>query len=83
MTWLSTLVWMLLLFVVLFIPMQWGAPAGPARILTYAVQVIPNVAGEVIEVPATPNSPIKEGDILFKIDPATYEAAVDATRFQL
>ena len=48
MTWLSTLVWMLLLFVVLFIPMQWGAPAGPARILTYSVQVIPNVAGEVI-----------------------------------
>jgi RND family efflux transporter MFP subunit len=83
MTWLSTLVWMLLLFVVLFIPMQWGAPAGPARILTYSVQVIPNVAGEVIEVPVTPNVPIKEGDVLFKIDPATYEATVDATRAQL
>ena len=26
---ISPLVWMLLLFIVLFIPMQWGAPAGP------------------------------------------------------
>ena len=31
-TWLSTIVWMVLLFVLLFIPMQWGAPAGPARV---------------------------------------------------
>jgi RND family efflux transporter MFP subunit len=41
------------------------------------------VAGEVTEVPVAPNVPIKEGDVLFKIDPATYEAAVDATRSQL
>ena len=82
-TWLSTLVWMFLLFVVLFIPMQWGAPAGPARILTYSVQVIPNVAGEVTEVPVKANVPVKEGEVLFKIDPTTYEAAVDATRSQL
>lgn len=82
-TWLSTLVWMFLLFVVLFIPMQWGAPAGPARILTYSVQVIPNVAGEVTEVPVKANVPVKEGEVLFKIDPTTYQAAVDATRSQL
>lgn len=82
-TWLSTLIWMVLLFVVLFIPMQWGAPAGPARILTYSVQIIPNVAGEVTEVPVKPNVPVKEGDVLFKIDPTTYEATVDATRSQL
>ena len=82
-TWLSTLVWMFLLFVVLFIPMQWGAPAGPARILTYSVQVIPNVAGEVTEVPVKANVPVKEGEVLFKIDPTTYEAAVDSTRSQL
>ena len=82
-TWLSTLVWMLLLFVVLFIPMQWGAPAGSARILTYSVQIIPNVAGPVIEVPVEANKPLKEGEVLFKIDPTVYEAAVTATRAQL
>ncbi|MGI9523233.1 MAG: biotin/lipoyl-binding protein, partial [Hyphomicrobiaceae bacterium] len=70
-TWLSTLVWAVLLFVVLFIPMQWGAPAGSARIMTYTVQIIPNVAGPVLEVPVQPNRPIKKGEVLFKIDPTT------------
>jgi RND family efflux transporter MFP subunit len=82
-TWLSTLVWIVLLVVVLFIPMQWGAPSGPVRVLTYSVQIIPNVAGEVIEVPVTPNKPLKEGDVLFRIDPTTYQAAVKASRAQL
>ncbi|MGD9196322.1 MAG: biotin/lipoyl-binding protein, partial [Methyloceanibacter sp.] len=82
-TWLSTIVWMALLFVVLFIPMQWGAPSGPARVLTYTVQIIPNVAGPVLEVPVEPNRPIKKGDVLFTIDPTTYEAARDATQAQL
>ena len=82
-TWLSTLAWMVLLFVVLFIPMQWGAPAGSARIMTYSVQIIPNVAGPVTEVPVQPNSPLKQGDVLFKIDPTIYQAAVDGKRAQL
>ena len=82
-TWLSTIVWTVLLFVVLFIPMQWGAPAGPARIMTYTVQIIPNVAGPVVEVPVEANRPIKKGDVLFTIDPTTYEAALQATQAQL
>jgi multidrug resistance efflux pump len=82
-TWLSTLAWMLLLFVVLFIPMQWGAPAGPARVMTYSVQIIPNVAGPVTEVPVKPNVPLKKGDVLFRIDTTTYRAAADGTRAQL
>ncbi len=82
-TWLSILVWVVLLFVVLFIPMQWGAPAGSARILTYTVQIIPNVAGPVLEVPVEANEPINKGDILFTIDPTTYEAALDGAQAQL
>lgn len=82
-TWLSAVAWVVLLFVVLFIPMQWGAPAGSARILTYTVQIIPNVAGPVLEVPVEANRPIKKGDVLFTIDPTTYEAALEATQAQL
>jgi len=82
-TWLSTLAWMLLLFIVLFIPMQWGAPAGPARAVINTVQIIPNVAGPVQEVPVIPNKPLKKGDVLFTIDPTQYQAAVDATQAQL
>jgi RND family efflux transporter MFP subunit len=82
-TWLSTVVWIVLLFVVLFIPMQWGAPAGSARVMTYSVQIIPNVNGVVTEVPVLPNVPLKKGDVLFKLDPTTFQAAVDAKRAQL
>jgi multidrug resistance efflux pump len=82
-TWLSTIIWMGLLFVVLFVPMEWGAPAGSMRIMTYTVQIIPNVSGPVIEVPVEANRPIKKGDVLFKIDPTIYEAAVQVTRAQL
>lgn len=82
-TWLSTLVWIALLFVVLFIPMQWGAPAGPLRVYTYTVQIIPNVAGPVREVPVRTNAPLKQGDVLFTIDPTIFQAAVDSTQAQL
>jgi len=82
-TWLSTVGWLLLLLIVLFIPMQWGAPAGSVRAVTYTVQIIPNVAGPVKEVPVVPNTPLKKGDVLFTIDPTTYQAAVDGTQAQL
>lgn len=82
-TWLSTVAWMALLLIVLFIPMQWGAPAGPVRVYTYTVQIIPNVAGPVKDVPVLTNAPLKQGDVLFTIDPTTFQAAVDSTQAQL
>ena len=82
-TWLSIVGWVLLLFLVLFIPMQWGAPSGPARVMTYSLQIIPNVNGVVTDVPIAANTPLKEGDTLFEIDDAVYRAQVDSTRAQL
>jgi len=82
-TWLSTVGWMLLLLIVLFIPMQWGAPAGPVRAVTFTVQIIPNVAGPGQEVPVLPNMALKKGDVLFTLDPTQYQAAVDGKRAQL
>lgn len=81
--WASTLIWSVFLLVVLFIPMQWGAPSGPVRNLTYAVPIIPNVAGQVTEVAVEANTPISEGDLLFKIDDTPYRAAVDALKARL
>lgn len=69
---------LLLLLVGLFIPMGWGAPQGPAIVLRKSVQIVPNVAGQVIEVSVLPNTPIKANDVLFKIDPAPFEAQVKA-----
>ncbi len=82
-TWLTIIPYELILLVVLFIPMQWGAPTGKVRSLSYSVAILPNVPGEVIEVPAEPNVPLSEGDVLFKIDPTPYQAALDGLNAQL
>ncbi len=47
------------------------------RVVQYVIPIVPNVSGQVIEVPAESLVKIDEGDVLFKIDPFPYEAAVD------
>ena len=79
----SPLIVMLVLMVGLFIPMGWGAPSGPVLVARHSVQIVPDVAGEVLEVPVQPNTPLKAGDVLFRIDPTTYQAQVDALTAQL
>ena len=80
---ISPVIVLLLLLVGLFIPMGWGAPSGPALVGRQSVEIAPNVAGEVIEVAAEPNKPLKANDVLFRIDPAPYEAKVKALEAQL
>ena len=63
---------LLLLLVGLFIPMNWGAPQGPALVARNSVAIVPDVAGEVIEVPVEANTPLKAGDVLFRIDPMPF-----------
>lgn len=82
-TWLSTIVWVAVLFIFLFIPMQWGAPSGPVKVLTRTVQVIPNVTGQVIEIAAERNEPLSKGDLLFQLDPKPFEIAVDLAEASL
>lgn len=79
----SPLVVLLLLLIGLFIPMGWGAPQGTALVVRNSVAIVPNIAGEVTEVPVTANTPLKAGDVLFRIDPAPFEAQVDAIKAQL
>jgi len=67
----------------LFIPMGWGAPSGSAVVVRNSVQIIPSVSGEVTDVPVVANTPVKEGDILFRIDAGPYEAQVRAIAAQL
>jgi multidrug resistance efflux pump len=79
----SPLIVLLLLNVGLFIPMGWGAPQGAAIVVRNAVSIVPDVAGEVIDVPVVANAPLKEGDVLFKIDPTPYGAQVKTIEAQL
>jgi RND family efflux transporter MFP subunit len=79
----SPVVVLLLLLVGLFIPMGWGAPSGPVLVVRNSVQIVPDVAGEVLDVPVQPNTPLKAGDVLFRIDPTPYEATASALGSQL
>jgi multidrug resistance efflux pump len=79
----SPLLVLLLLMFGLFIPMGWGAPQGPALVVRNSVAVVPNVAGEVTDVPVEPNKPLRAGDVLFKIDPVPYQAQVDTIGAQV
>jgi len=79
----SPFIVLLLLNLLLFIPMGWGAPQGAALVVRNAVSIIPNVAGEVIDVPVEGNTALKSGDVLFRIDPVPYEAQVRAIEAQL
>lgn len=79
----SPLIVLVLLLFGLFIPMGWGAPQGPALVVRNSVAIVPSVAGEVVDVPVEPNKALKAGDVLFRIDPITYDAQVKALEAQL
>ena len=51
-----------------------------ARIYFTSAPVIPSVQGPVVEVPVTPNLPLKQGDVLFRLDARPYEFAVAGKR---
>ncbi|MGC1562961.1 MAG: biotin/lipoyl-binding protein, partial [Bradyrhizobium sp.] len=80
---LSPFLVLLLTLFGLLVPMGWGAPQGSTIVVRNAVSIVPNVAGEVIDIPVTANTPLKAGDVLFKIDPTPYEAQVKTIEAQL
>jgi multidrug resistance efflux pump len=80
---LSPFIVIVLILFGLLIPMGWGAPQGTAIVVRNSVAIVPDVAGEVTEVPVAANMPLKAGDVLFRIDPVPYQAQVDAIEAQL
>jgi multidrug resistance efflux pump len=52
--------------------------SSDVRVVKYTVQILPQVRGRVIEVPAEGNKPMKKGEVLFRIDPALYQGNVNA-----
>jgi multidrug resistance efflux pump len=80
---ISPVIVALLLLIGLFIPMGWGAPQGRALVVRNSVQIVSDVAGEVLDVPVRANAPLKAGDVLFTVDPTPYRATVQAIEAQL
>jgi multidrug resistance efflux pump len=53
------------------------------RIYFTSSPVIPSVQGPVVEVPVTPNVPLKKGDVLFRLESRPYQFAVEGKRAAL
>ncbi len=69
-------------FILLF--MNYNHPySNSARLYFVTTPIVPEVRGRVIEVPVVGNSPLKKGDVLFRIEPALYQIAVDQKRAAL
>jgi len=47
------------------------------RVFQYVIPIVPNVKGQVVEVPIEGTQVIQKGDVLFKIDPTPYQFQVD------
>src|SRR6516165_2878217 len=63
--------------VLLLLIMNYNHPfTTNARIYFSVTPVLPSVRGRVIDVPAQANVPLKEGDVLFRIDPKPYQYIV-------
>lgn len=57
--------------------MMFHPASKDARTLAFTTPIVSQVRGVVIDVPVTPNQPLKKGDVLFRIDPAPYQYEVD------
>ncbi|WP_342245709.1 HlyD family secretion protein [Pseudomonas sp. OTU5201] len=54
-----------------------------ARTYFVSVPIVPEVSGQVIEVPVTGNQPLEKGDVLFRIDPTPFENKLKSIKAQL
>lgn len=68
----------------LLLVMSYNHPfSANARIYFAVTPVLPGVRGRVTDVPVETNAPLKEGDVLFKIDPKPFQYVVDQKRAAL
>ena len=63
----------------LLLGMNYNHPfTSEARFYFATTPIIPAVSGTVVEVPVKPNTPLKKGEVLFRLDPVPFENAVKA-----
>ena len=62
---------------IIFMWFTFAPTTKDARMFQYVIPIVPNVKGQVIEVPVKPLISIKKGDVLYRIDPKPFQFAVD------
>ncbi len=73
----------LLIGSIVFMWYTYAPMSGDARLFRYIIPIVPNVKGQVVEVPIEANEPLTEGEVLFRIDPQPYEYAVQQLQAQI
>ena len=73
----------ILLGVTLMVMAYYHPASMTARSYFVSTPIVSNVRGKLVEVNAVPNKLLEKGDILFKIDPTPFQAAVDDLSAQL
>ena len=73
--------------VILVLLKYWDYVANPwtrdGQVRAYVVQIAPRVSGPIVQLPIQDNQFVKAGDLLFEIDPRTFQASLDQARAQL
>ncbi len=53
------------------------------QIMAQVIQITPRVTGTIVELPIADNQFVKKGDLLFRIDPRTYESTLEGMEGRL
>lgn len=80
---LVTLLVLLVIFVYHMIADRFTPYTSQAAIDTFLVQIAPEVTGPVVAVEASDNRTVKQGDVLFRIDPRPFQIALRAAQANL
>lgn len=80
---LVVLVLLLTIFVYRVLCDRFTPYSSQARVETFLTQVASEVPGDVLEVGVKDNSPVKKGQLLFRIDPEPYQIAVKSAEANL
>ena len=76
-----------LLAVLAVLMKYWDYVANPwtrdGQVRADIVQITPRITGPIVQLPIVDNQFVKAGDLLFEIDPRTFQAAADKARAEL
>jgi multidrug resistance efflux pump len=61
---------------IIFMWYTFAPMSSDGRVFRYIIPIVPNVKGQVIDVPIEALQPLSAGDTLFQIDPTPYQYAV-------
>lgn len=76
-----------LLAVIVVLLKYWDYVANPwtrdGQVRAEVIQITPRVSGPIVQLPIVDNQFVTAGDLLFEIDPRTFQANLDSARAQL